>query len=176
MKATTGVETKRAAIRKKVANSGADLAKQTPPAKHGLPDAEPPEGLKALAVDYPFALVLGGMAVGVIAGAFIPRIAGGRLARSAMFAASIAGEMGLAYGKRALRKVGEASGEGRVRLEKLGDSLSEGAVIYGRKASDVVSQAGEKTSVVAGEVAGSARGTGMKLAKKVLKLGSQLRD
>jgi len=184
-------ETKREQLRRKVAESEAAIARSPNPAH--LPERDPPEGYRALAMDYPFALVIGGLALVALAGALLPRSAARKLARGAIAAAGVAGELGLTYGKQALEAAGELSDEGRQKLgalgERLGDlggSVSDGASEYGRKAADLATSAASGAGKSAGKAAGvvgdavgdaaeSARETGMKIARQVIRLTSQLR-
>lgn len=176
-------ETKRDQLRRKVAESQASLG------RGHFPERDPPEGYKALAMDYPFVLVLGGLAVGAIAGALLPRAAGRKLVRGVVAAAGVASELGLAYGRQAFDVAGELSDEGRQKLgglgEKLvelGESVSESAAAYGRKAADFAAdaasgagKAADKAGQSAGVAAESARESGMKIARQVIRLTSQLR-
>jgi len=86
-----------------------------------IPDAEPPETYADLGRDYPLALVAGGLAVGLIAGAVLPRGAGRKLAQGIATAAVAAGEIGLGYGHKAV----EAASEGREKLKDLGPDTSQ---------------------------------------------------
>jgi len=151
--------TKREAIRRKVADSKADLAR-TQPAPAG-----PPEGLRALAADYPFALVMGGVALGVLAGALLPRsalgvAAGRKLSKRAAALAGIAGELGLAYGRQALKAAGEAKG----KAGEISGTVGESAADYSRKAAELV-----------GDAAASAREAGITIGRQAIRLGSHLR-
>lgn len=144
---------------------------QAAPIRPPLPEREPPEGYKALAMDYPFALLLGGLALGAVAGALLPRSATRKLAQGAITAAGVAGELGLAYGRQALEAAGEISDDGREKLgamgeklAELGEALSDGAGTCGRKATEVASDAANKT-----------RETGIRIARQIFRLMSQLR-
>ncbi len=160
---------KRAKIRRKVAESEAGLARQR------LPDGEPPEGVRSLAMDYPFALVFGGLAIGLIAGAFIPRSAGKGLGRGAVAAASIASELALAYGQRALDATGKAAGEGRARITDIGAAVSDGVTTYGAKAANVLGDARKAATGAARDTAGTARDSGRALVRRAITLASNLR-
>jgi len=184
-------ETKREQLRRKVAESQSALARPQPSA------GEPPEGYKALAMDYPFALILGGLALGAIAGAVLPRRAGRKLVQGAVAAAGIAGELGKTYGRQALDTVGEAAdsvtGKSRgslgalgEKLVELGEAVGEAAGAYGRKAADVAvetasaagaaaGKAADKAGHLAEDGAANARETGLKIARQVIRLTSQLR-
>lgn len=78
----------------------------------------------------PFVILAGGLVVGLIAGALLPRRFGRKLVRYGVTGATIAGELGRTYGRTAIDSAGEA---GRGAREKLGD-LGESAGSYGRKA------------------------------------------
>jgi hypothetical protein len=191
-------ETKREQLRRKVAESRSALTKPQTAA------GEPPEGYRALAADYPFALLLGGLALGAIAGAVLPRRAGRKLIQGAVAAAGVAGELGRTYGRQALDTVGDAAGavgdaagsighESRSRLGTLGEKLvelgeafGEAASAYGRKAADVAGEtataagsaagkAADKAGHLAEDGAANARETGLKIARQVIRLTSQLR-
>ena len=180
-------ESRREELRRKVADSQSELNRQT------LPERDPPEGYKALAMDYPFALVLGGLALGAIAGAMLPRSAARKLARGAIAAAGVAGELGMTYGRQALDAAGEVTGGGRDKLGALGerltdlrDTIGENAGTYGRKAAELAGEtataaaqaagtAAQTASDAAGEAAGNARDVGLKIARQVIRLTSQLR-
>lgn len=148
---------KRAAVRENVEASPANLVAGRPPGN----DA-PEDRLTSLAAAHPFALVLGGLALGVIASALLPKSIGRRMSKGAIAAATIVGELGLAYGRQALEKTGEAARESRQKLGALGETVGDEIVIYGKKAAGAVDVE-------------PVRETGLKLARTVLKLTSQLR-
>ena len=162
-------DTKRKALRKKVDEAQAELARPAPP------EAAPPEGIRALAMDYPFAMILGGVALGAVAGALIPRAAGRRLTQGALAAATVAGELGLAYGKHALEATGEAaasaSKEGRQLLSGLGERIEDLSGTVGQSAT----HAGKRAADAAGEAAEVARDVGMRIAQQVIRLITQAR-
>lgn len=141
-------------------SEGARTGSRTSSIQPQLPDRDPPEGYKALALDYPFTLILGGLALGAIAGALLPRSATRKLGRGAVVAAGVAGELGLAYGRQALETAVEVSGGGREKLGALGEKLME---------------LGETVGAGASDAAGSARDTGLKIVRQVIRLTSQLR-
>ncbi|MEO7247314.1 MAG: hypothetical protein ABIW31_02580 [Novosphingobium sp.] len=109
-----------------------DLTNLTPAR---IPDAAPPETYKELGGDYPVALVIGGLAIGLIAGALLPRSVGRRIARGAVAMAAVAGELGSTYGRKVIDGAAEVSRDGR---EKLGE-LSGNAGDYGRAATTAAS-------------------------------------
>ena len=144
--------------------------------------AEPLAGARALAGEYPFAVMLGGLALGALVGAFLPRSAGRKLAKGAIAAASVAGELGLLYGRQALEKAGDAAGS----LDELKDSVSSSATDYSRKAADAVGGASRKAADIVGDAGrlaadaavdalASARDASHKIGKQVIKLRSHMR-
>lgn len=154
-KSTVKSGTKRDAIRRKVDASKTDLARRAPTKK------DPPEGLRALVADYPFAMLLGGAALGILAGALLPRgarrVAGSKLSRRATALAGIAAEVGLAYGKRALVAAAETAGDAREKAGEIGETVGESASGYSHK------------------VAGAAREAANTIGRQAIKLRSHLR-
>ncbi|MFC3174361.1 hypothetical protein ACFOD9_08860 [Novosphingobium bradum] len=161
--------TKRARLRRKVGESEAAMARSP------LPERDPPDGYTALAMDYPFALVLGGLALGAVAGALLPRSAGGRLVRGAIAVAGVAGELGLAYGRHALESASEMSSDGRQRIGALGGKAASVATQAASEAGTAATKAIGTAGEAAGEIAGNARDTGLKIARQVIRLTSHLR-
>lgn len=162
-------ETNRNAIRTKVKQSQAELAEPA------VPRREPPEGVKALAMDYPFALMLGGLAVGVVVGTLMPKGTARKLTRGAIAAATVAGELGLTYGRNTLDAANETAAtvtrEGRQKLDDLSGKLAD----LSGSMSENANEAGKRALAAASDAAEGARDTGLRLAQKVLRFTSQLR-
>lgn len=118
-----------------------------------VPDAEPPETYTDLARDYPLALIAGGLVVGVLAGALLPRGIGRKVGRSVITGALMAGELGRNYSRQAGEKLGDVASDGRDKVVELGSRAQDG----GRK------------------VAYGSRELGIKAAREALKLVSNLR-
>lgn len=78
-----------------------------------IPEGEPPETYTELGKDYPVALVAGGLAIGLLAGALLPRGFGRRVARSMVTAAAITGEISRKYGGQVVNVAGEAGRDSR---------------------------------------------------------------
>lgn len=129
------------------------------------------DSARAIASEYPFALLLGGLALGVVAGALLPRAAGRRLTKGAVAAASIAGELGLLYGRQALEKAGDAAGS----LDGLKETVGANAADYSRKAADLVGDAGRKAAEAASEAFAATRDASHKIGKQAIRLRSHLR-
>ncbi len=162
-------ETKRQAIRDKVNQAQAELAKPA------LPKREPPEGVRALAMDYPFALMLGGLAVGVVVGAFIPKGTARRLTRGAIAAATVAGDLGMTYGRNTLDAASDTAAtvtrEGRQKLDDLSGILAD----LSETVSENANVASKRARHAAGDAADGAREAGLRIAQTVMRLTSQLR-
>ena len=86
---------RREELREKLAHSRESLTARP------VPETEPPEGFVALAMEYPFAAIAGGLAIGVLAGSLLPRGVARRFARGAVSAALLAGNLGREYGLQA---------------------------------------------------------------------------
>lgn len=161
--------TRRKAIRQKVSESQADLAKTTPPERN------PPEGVKALAMDYPFAILLGGLAVGVVVGAMLPKAAGRRASRKALTAAAVARELALTYGKRAMHLANETAASAKTEGGKILDGMGERLEDLSGTVGEAATGAGQRAADVSSDAAESVRETGMRIARQVIRLTSQLR-
>jgi hypothetical protein len=154
----------------KTAPKRARQAKKAPVATRPASPA-PTERVRAVASEYPFALMLGGVALGVIAGALLPRSVGRRLGKAGMAAAAVAGELGLAYGRKALEQAGTAASS----LDEAKDAVAANAADYSRRAADLMSEAGRIAADAAGEALGSARDASHKIGQQAIRLRSHLR-
>ncbi len=120
------------------------------PALQHFPDQYPPENYRSLAGEYPLLTLAGGLAAGLLFGALLPRKAGSKLGARALTAATVAGELGLALSKSARERAGQAGREGISRL-------------------------GEGGAHIRHRAAGTARSTGLALARQALKLAAKAR-
>lgn len=111
---------------------------------------EPPETLADLAREHPGLVLAGGLAVGLLVGALIPRRKGGRLLRNAASLAAVAGELALAFGEQTREKAEDA----RDRIVDLS-----------HKAGDVSRRAAH-TGMEKGD---EARAAGLRMARKAVK-------
>lgn len=138
-------------------------------------EAEPPEGIRALALDYPLALVAGGVVAGVLIGSLLPRNGPGRLSRGAAAFAGLAGEWGLSYARKALDGVAATA-------HTAADAGGKVAEVVSTRASDVLETAGETVGSYSGKAADTAetayvslRNSAEGLARQVIRLTSHLR-
>ena len=152
---------RRKQIKDKIASSEADLAITTPaPADI---DAEAPSTARRAAVfvgDHPGFVIAGGLAIGLVAGALIPRSKRQQVTGRAAALAAAASELGLAFGQQALERANEAGKEGRARLHDIGGTLGE-------KASEARSRAEDASAAL--------RDAGIQLAKKAFDLAASAR-
>lgn len=183
-KSTPKTDPQRTRIKQKIAASQDRLkregAAKLTPRKTAKPAAQP-EGLLAAAAEYPFLSVFGGIAAGAVIGALLPKALGGKLVRRSVALATVAGELGMVYGKSALEKAGEVGHEAQERLGDAVKSLDEGTADARARAVELASEAGTRASHLAGEafsatrdtstrLAGSTRDAGLDIARKVIKL------
>lgn len=118
-----------------------------------VPDTDPPETYTDLARDYPIALIAGGLAVGLLAGALLPRGIGRKVGKSVLTGALMAGELGRNYSRDAKQKLGDVGSEGRDKVVEFGARAQAG----GRKAI------------------GTSRELGIRAAREAIKLVGNLR-
>lgn len=144
-------------------------------APHVEAEAGPPEGLRALALDYPLALVGGGLVAGVLIGTLLPKTKAGRLSRSALALAGVAGEFGLTYARKALDNVGDAAHSAATASGRAAD-------VVGERTGELLGSASEAAADYSGMAADKAesaivtlRNSAEGLARQVIKLTSQLR-
>ena len=115
-----------------------------------LPGSEPPESLADLAREHPGLVLAGGLAVGLLVGALIPRRKGGRLLRSAASLAAVAGELALTLGEQTRDKAEDA----RDRIVDL---------------SHKAGNAGRRAAHAGLEKSDEAREAGLRMARKAVK-------
>lgn len=157
----TQPDPKRARIKDKIVASEKRLRREgEASARQPVPDRDPPETYRSLAGEYPWGTLLGGLALGAIVGALLPKQAGRRLGRRALTAATIAGELGLAYSKQARDKASEVGREGVAKLSDLGESVGDNTAELRQRA---------------GRAAGRARSRGLELAGQAIKLAARVR-
>lgn len=157
----TAPDAKRARIKQKISASEARLRREgDAPARKQFPDRDPPETYRSLAGEYPWAAIIGGVALGVLAGSLLPKVAGSKLGRRTLALATLAGELGLTFSKQARDKAGEVGRDGIARLGDLSESVGENATELRQRA---------------GDAAGRARSRGLDLAGRAVKLAARVR-
>lgn len=153
------------------------------------PEDSPPEKFSNLISDYPGLAIAAGLGLGLLAGAILPRSAGRKLVRGGVFIASTASELGMAFGKQAMRKADEATRDSR---EVLGDTAAKAGRVAteaghkvaeaghkvldaGRKAADAGREAGAGAHKLAEDATDRVRDLGAGLAKMAVDATSRLR-
>lgn len=126
-------------------NSGSSLAK--------VADREPPETYTDLARDYPLALIGGGLVVGLLAGALLPRGIGRKVGKGILTSALMAGELGRSYSAQAKQRIGDVGSEGREKVAEFG----------------ALAQAGTR------KAASTSRDLGIKAAREAIRMVANLR-
>jgi hypothetical protein len=107
--------------------------------------------------DHPGAVVAGGVVLGLIAGSFLARGTGRKLARHALTLAEVAGTASLALGRQAADRAGDAGEaivDGAGKLADRAGKLQEPA----EDAVDAASEAAQRLLRKAVELAGKLRG------------------
>jgi hypothetical protein len=123
-------------------------------------EGDPPESLSDLARDYPGLVVVGGIALGLLVGALLPRGTARRLAQGAVAAAAASGEAGLSLARSARARAESAASDAGEQLAELKDEAATSAGKLRRRAS---------------RAAGDASGAGLDIARAGLRLLSSLR-
>lgn len=145
-----------------------------------LPEGEPPEGVSGLIAEYPGLAIAAGIGIGLLVGALLPRSAGRKIARGAVFLASAGGEIGLALGKQAFQAADEATREGRERLTEtatgVAQNITERASDLGHKATDAGRNANINAKRLAGDASERARDVGAGIAKLAIDAVTRIRN
>lgn len=174
-KAATGNQRKAAGGKKQTAALAHDGAHESEAGGQPVTDRGPPEGVRALALDYPFALVAGGLAVGVLIGALLPRRQASRLSRPLLAVAGAASEFGLAYAQKALTRATAAAHDATAAGSRLLEAAADHADDLAESAGDHASDYAGRAAAAAGAAPAAIRDSGRKLAQSVVRLTSQLR-
>ena len=138
------IEKSQERLRSGTASSFEKVADATRPARDAAAD---------FAHKHPVAAIAGGIALGFVAGRLLPRAFGGKMAKTALTAATLASELGLAYGARAGASAA-AAGTSAANAGRAGLA------------------AARRSSAVAGT---RLRGTGLMLAGEAIKLAARAR-
>jgi len=133
--------------------------------------------------DHPLMVVAGGIAVGLIAGALLPRGTGRAIAKRASSLAEIGAAAAVTLGTQALEKADSAKSSGlelgRQALDRAETARSTGADI-GRQAWERAEAAagsiGKRGEAVASEALAAAGETGQRLVRKAAELAAKVRS
>ena len=131
------------------------------------------EGSKSSSVtdfvrDHPGLVVAGGLAIGLLAGGFLARGSGRKIAKHAITLAELAGTASLALGRDALERAEDAGTALRHQGEVLGEKAARVGDAVGEKASKLAEPAGE--AIEAGQEAAA------RLLRKAVELAGRLRS
>lgn len=111
--------------------------------------------------DHPGAVIAGGVALGLIAGALLSRGSGRKLARHALTLAEVAGTAGLALSRQAME-----------RAEEAGDELRS----QGNAIADKAGQLAQPAEAAIEEVVDTATEAAQRLLRKAVELAGKLRS
>ena len=111
---------------------------------------------KAIA-DHPLALLAGSVVLGAIAASLLPRSWSSKLGGRMLGLATVAGELGAAYGSKAWGAAAEGARAGQDRLEDLGETLADQGSDARRRAVELGTLAGKRAIELAGVAAKNAR-------------------
>lgn len=129
---------------------------------------------KAMA-DHPLALLAGSVVLGAIAASLVPRAWGGKLGRRMLGLATVAGELGVAYGTKAWDAASEGTRAGQDKLEDLGEVLADQGSDARRKGIEFGVMAGKRAIELAGVAAKGARDAGDGALKAISDLSERAR-
>ena len=161
-------------------------AKQPAVKKSAHARGSKPDGLLATAAEYPFLTIVGGIAAGAVIAALMPKAFASKFAKRSVALATVAGELGMVYGKTALDKAGELGHEAQERIGDAVKSLDENTADARSRVGEIAGEVGARATQIAGDafsatretgtkVAGSTRDVGLDLARKLIKLAVDAR-
>lgn len=129
---------------------------------------------KAIA-DHPLALLAGSVILGAIAASLMPRSWGSKLGSRMLGLATVAGELGVAYGGKAWGAAAEGARAGQDKLDDLGEVLADQGSDARRKAIELGTLAGKRAIELAGVAARNARDAGDGALKAISDLSERAR-
>ncbi len=115
--------------------------------------ADPLRKIRNFASDHPAVVIAGGLAIGALTLALLPKKTGGKFARRALAAAAAAGEIGLAVSRQARDKAEEATRDGRELMVDGAEKARRGTA----RAASSAGKAGLDLARAAVKLAASAR-------------------
>ena len=129
---------------------------------------------KAMA-DHPLALLAGSVVLGAIAASLVPRSWGSKLGGRMLGLATVAGELGVAYGSKAWGAAADGARVGQDKLEDLGEVLADQGNEARHKAVELAVMAGKRATELAGVAAKNARDAGDGARKAIGDLSDRAR-
>jgi hypothetical protein len=150
----------------------AEARLERPTGPKGLSDRSPPEKVSDLIREHPALAIAAGLGLGLLVSVLIPKGPGRKLLRRGGLVTSAAADMALVLGRLALTKAGEATEEGRERLDEIGDRVGDAA----HRAAAASRAAGKNVKRLASETSSAARETGNGLARRAERALARLRD
>ena len=139
------------------ARSRGDAApRRAKPAPRKRPSGETSFIDKAIA-DHPLALLAGSVILGAIAASLMPRSWGSKLGSRMLGLATVAGELGVAYGGKAWGAAAEGARAGQDKLDDLGEVLADQGSDARRRAIELGTLAGKRAIELATVAVNNAR-------------------
>ena len=153
---------------------GAAAPRKAKPAARKRPSGEPSFIDKAIA-DHPLALLAGSVVLGAIAASFVPRSWGSKLGGRVLGLATVAGELGAAYGSKAWGAAADGARTGQEKLEDLGEVLADQGNDARHKAVEMAVLAAKRALELAGIAAKNTREAGDGALKAISDLSDRAR-
>ena len=148
-------------IRSKITASQARSRGDAAPRKAKPAPAKRPSGevgfIEKAVADHPLALLAGSVILGAIAASLVPRSWSSKLGGRMLGLATVAGELGAAYGSKAWGAAAEGARVGQDKLEDLGEVLADQGHEARNRAVELAVMAGKRAIEIAGVAAKNTR-------------------
>lgn len=148
-------------IRSKITASQARSRGDAAPRKAKSASAQRPSGevsfIEKAVADHPLALLAGSVILGAIAASLVPRSWSSKLGGRMLGLATVAGELGAAYGSKAWGAAAEGARAGQDKLEDLGEVLADQGHEARNRAVELAVMAGKRAIEIAGAAAKNTR-------------------
>lgn len=161
-KLTDKVTAARARPRKRAAESATAPKAATAKPRAAKPASD--NNLFRIVEDHPFAVLAGGLALGVIAAAIIPSSVSRKMGKQALALAALAGELGTSVGSKAMDAASDVSRSGREVFEEIASTVIEQGSEARRRSGDLAHTA-----------ATSVRESGESFIRKMIELAERAR-
>lgn len=145
--------------------------KHAPVRSSAKPAPTTTQSLRATAAEYPFLTIVGGIAAGAVLYSLLPKAFARKLAKRSVALATVAGELGMVYGKSALDKAGELGHDAQERIGDAVKSLDENTADARSRAGELAGEAGARAAQIAGDAFSATRETGSKVAETTRDVG-----